>query len=76
MNSMKELISCLDGGVPTAANVCRVSVRAVYKWIEKNRLPRTEYTNETTYAKELEAASNGSVRASDFLQQTKHKQSA
>ncbi|MEL0621761.1 DNA-binding protein [Marinomonas arenicola] len=76
MNSIKDLISSIEGGVPFAAAVCRVSDRAVYKWIKRNRLPRTEYSNETSYAKKLEVASKGKVLASDLLQQTKHKQTA
>jgi|TARA_R110001606_G_scaffold397010_3_gene572345 hypothetical protein len=76
MNSLKELIGNLEGGVPTVASVCSVSVRAVYKWIERNRLPRTEYSNETNYAQKIEQASEGKILASDLLQQTKHKQSA
>lgn len=76
MNSIKDLIGNLEGGVPAVAKICRVSVRAVYKWIERNRLPRTEYSSETNYAQKIEQASEGKVLASDLLQQTKHKQSA
>jgi hypothetical protein len=76
MNSLKELIGNLEGGVPTVASVCSVSVRAVYKWIERNRLPRTEYSNETNYAQKIEQASEGKILASDLLQQTKHNQTA
>jgi hypothetical protein len=71
MNSLKEAINLIEGGVPKAADVCGVSVRAVYKWLDRNRLPRTEYTGETNYAKKLEAASNGAVSAKILLDFTK-----
>lgn len=71
MNSLKEAINLIEGGVPKAADICGVSVRAVYKWLDRNRLPRTEYTGETSYAKKLEAASNGAVSAKNLLNLTK-----
>lgn len=68
MNKLGTLISRLDGGVTKAASVCGVSERAVYKWIERGRLPRTDFTGETHYAKKLEEASGGTISAFEFLQ--------
>ena len=55
MGALKKAISCA-GGVRAAANACGVSVRAVYKWIAADSLPRTEYTGETNYVDRLAAA--------------------
>lgn len=36
--------------VSVVADVCGVSQRAIYKWMDNGKLPRTEYTGETNYA--------------------------
>ncbi|WP_252499240.1 transcriptional regulator, partial [Escherichia coli] len=33
--------------VAVVADVCGVSQRAIYKWMDNGKLPRTEYTGET-----------------------------
>ncbi len=58
------------GGAVEAGTACDVSARAVYKWIAINRLPRTEYTGETCYAKKLSAASGGAFSAVKLLEDT------
>lgn len=52
MNRIKDAIDQV-GGPQIAADLTGVSVRAVYKWIEKGRLPRTEYTGETSHARNI-----------------------
>ena len=42
---------------------------AVNKWLRAGRLPRTEYTGETTYAQALERAVGGQVTAAELLEQ-------
>lgn len=42
---------------------------AVSKWRQAGRLPRTEYTGETTYARVLERAVGGQVTAEAMLEQ-------
>lgn len=37
--------------VSVVAEVCGLTPKAVYKWLEKGGLPRTEFTDETDYAK-------------------------
>ncbi|WP_088706301.1 hypothetical protein [Noviherbaspirillum denitrificans] len=46
-------------GVPVLASICSVSPVAVYKWLKKGRLPRTEWTGETNYAALIAEASKG-----------------
>lgn len=45
--------------VSVVADVCGVSQRAIYKWMNNGKLPRTEYTGETNYAEKIALASNG-----------------
>lgn len=49
MTNLKEVILEAGGAVSVAA-ACKVSPRAVYKWLDSGRLPRTEYSGETRYA--------------------------
>ncbi|WP_449649172.1 Cro/Cl family transcriptional regulator [Rahnella aceris] len=39
--------------VPVVAIACGVSARAIYKWIDRGSLPRTDFTGETTYAQKI-----------------------
>lgn len=43
-------------GISRAARLCGVSDKAVRKWMEAGRLPRTEATGETDYARRLAKA--------------------
>ena len=51
MESLKHIIDSL--GAAKVADLCGISVRAVYKWRTSNSLPRTEYTGETRYSEIL-----------------------
>lgn len=42
-----------NGGVYEIAKALKISARAVYKWSDKNSLPRTEYTGESNHAEKL-----------------------
>ncbi|WP_138438551.1 helix-turn-helix domain-containing protein [Marinobacter alexandrii] len=66
MNVLKKAIDQIPGKVPAAAKACGVSVRAVYKWVDRGMLPRTEYTGETDYASKLAEESGGAFEA-DWL---------
>lgn len=67
MNRIKKAVGDI-GGTPTAAKTCGVSTRSVNKWIAAERLPRTEYTGETSYAKKLAALSEGKFTAAWLLE--------
>ncbi|MGZ8954486.1 MAG: hypothetical protein ACXW0Q_07390 [Methylovulum sp.] len=43
-----------------------LSGKAVMKWRDKGRPPRTEYTGETNYAKLIEDATDGQVKSEDL----------
>lgn len=55
------------GGVSAVSRMTGRSPQAVLKWIKAGRLPRTEWTGETEYAKQIERASKGKVKARDLL---------
>ncbi|AHN72153.1 hypothetical protein [Aggregatibacter actinomycetemcomitans] len=59
MESLKNIIDSL--GAAKVANLCGISVRAVYKWRTSNSLPRTEYTGETKYSEILSQALENTV---------------
>jgi hypothetical protein len=44
-----------------------LSGKAVMKWRDKGRPPRTEYTGETDYAKRLAEATQGQVSERDLI---------
>lgn len=49
MSTIKEVINDA-GGVCTVAFAVQLSERSIYKWIEKDCLPRSEYTGESNYS--------------------------
>lgn len=73
--SLRDAID-LSGGPTVVAKLLGVSVRAIYKWIAKGTLPRTEYTGETQYSIAMAKASNGSYTASQLLESLKQSQAA
>ncbi|WP_288364766.1 hypothetical protein [uncultured Acinetobacter sp.] len=48
MISVKDVIHDA-GGVSVVASAVQLSERSIYKWIEKNAFPRSEYTGESNY---------------------------
>lgn len=51
----------LMNGPSAAARVCNVTPQAVYKWLRKKRLPRTDWTGETQYAAAIAAHLGGQI---------------
>lgn len=64
------------GGAYAVASMLNLSPKAIYKWLEKDELPRTEYTEQTSYAKTIELKTNGDVKASEILLAGKPKAAA
>lgn len=56
-SNFPELKKAVDilGGCEATGLVCRVSGKAVQKWLKAGRLPRTEATGETNYAETIAA---------------------
>jgi len=54
-------------GLQAIAQACGVSYQAVRKWERKNRLPRTDWTGETSYSAAIEKATGGQVARQDLL---------
>jgi len=46
-------------GVMAIASACGCSPRAIYKWMQKGALPRTDFTGETNYAGHIADISEG-----------------
>ncbi|MGX5699545.1 hypothetical protein ACWKWF_08075 [Acinetobacter kookii] len=61
MSTVKEIINDA-GGVSAVATAVNITDRSVYKWIEKNSLPRSEYTGETDYATHIATLSKKFTR--------------
>ncbi|HDL6967542.1 TPA: hypothetical protein PXM11_001837 [Yersinia enterocolitica] len=68
MNPVQIAVDAV-GGQTAAAKICGLSVVAVHKWTVKGRLPRTEYTGKTDYAKLLAHASCGQFSAEWLLEE-------
>ena len=49
MSTVKEIIHDA-GGVAVVALALDLTERTIYKWIAKNALPRSEYTEESDYS--------------------------
>ncbi|OVZ98981.1 DNA-binding protein [Yersinia frederiksenii] len=60
-------------GIPVVAKACRVSNRAVYKWLHNGFLPKTEFFGKTKYAQQIERASKGKHTADKLLQISREK---
>lgn len=65
MGAIKEAVKNV-GGAKAAAKACGVSVRAIYKWLAADALPRTEYTGETDYVAKLAEAAKAQGKPFDL----------
>lgn len=61
------------GGPKVAADICGVSIRAVYKWLDVGRLPRSAYTGEKPYAEILAKHCDAKFTAAWLLSTTETK---
>lgn len=67
MNPLSRAIEAVPGGRRRIAKACAVSYQAVQKWEQAGRLPRSEFSGETAYAKTISAETKGAVTESDLL---------
>jgi len=58
-------------GVTEVATACGVSPRAVYKWLKKGALPKTEFYGGTHYAMTIEKLSQGQYNAEMLLDESR-----
>jgi hypothetical protein len=56
-----DTVFALVGGIQPLSKACGVTVPAIRKWLMAGRMPRTEWTGETTYAEIAERLTNGKV---------------
>lgn len=54
-------------GLGVIARECGVTYQALQKWQRAGRMPRTEWTGETSYSDRIEALTNGQVTRSQLL---------
>ncbi|EPI8964320.1 TPA: Cro/Cl family transcriptional regulator [Escherichia coli] len=52
--------------VSVVADACGLTPKAIYKWLERGSLPRTEFTGETEYADKIAKASCGKYSAAQI----------
>lgn len=52
--------------VSVVADACGLTPKAIYKWLERGSLPRTEFTGETEYADKIAKASGGKYSAAQI----------
>lgn len=69
MSALNQAIKCI--GVPQVASACGISQRAVYKWLKKGSLPRTEFYGKTSYANTIERLSKGRFIAEKLLDESR-----
>jgi hypothetical protein len=62
MNPLRFAVSAV-GGQAAAARICGVSSVAVFKWLKRGSLPRTEYTGKTDYSERLAFHAKGAFTA-------------
>ncbi|CAM3899740.1 helix-turn-helix domain-containing protein [Rheinheimera salexigens] len=71
MHILEQAIESTPNKVSGVAKACGVSVRAVYKWLKAGKLPRTDYTGETEYAKKIANETDGKFSALQILHPNK-----
>ena len=54
-------------GMTRVANEAGVSRQAVHQWVNKGRLPRTEWTGETDHAGAISRLTGGVVKRDELL---------
>lgn len=73
MNLIQTVVELAGGPVALTREINKrisrpVTYQAILKWARQGRLPRTEWTGETQYAKAMAAAVGGKIKVRDLLQ--------
>lgn len=56
---------CKAIGVYKLAKECGLTAGAIYKWVNRNSLPRTEFTGETNYSEKIAELLNYELSAEE-----------
>lgn len=80
MNPIQTVLDLAGGPVALTREINRridrpVTYQAVLKWARLGKLPRTEWTGETSYAKAMSAAVGGKVKVRELLQKSSRRAS-
>lgn len=68
MNSENQITEAIRiAGLTGVSKACGVTYQAVRKWEKAGRMPRTEWTGETSYSEVIEKLTNGQVTKSKLL---------
>jgi hypothetical protein len=72
MNAIHQVLELAGGPVALTREINKriakpVTYQAVLKWARNGRLPRTEWTGETSYAKAMSSAVGGRVKVRELL---------
>lgn len=72
INEARDLLGSYDA----VGQVCGgISGKAIMKWRDRGRPPRSEYTGETNYAALIENATEGKIKAIDLIPKFKVEES-
>nr|WP_226375736.1 helix-turn-helix domain-containing protein [Pantoea stewartii] len=71
MSELNVAIKAL--GVNKTAIACRVSTRAVYKWLQRGALPKTEFYGKTNYAEIIEKLTKGKYSAAQLMEESRRR---
>lgn len=63
-------------GLTNLAKACGVTYQSVKRWEAKGRVPRTDWTGETDYARCIETATKGQITRDQLLNLKRNDQSA
>ncbi len=66
MNPLERAIDQV--GWQALSKALDVSHQAIRKWVDAGRLPRSEFSGETTYASVIERETAGAVKVNDLLE--------
>lgn len=66
MNPLESAVNQV--GWSALSKALGVTHQAIRKWLQAGRLPRSEFSGETSYADLIEHETGGKARASDLLE--------